>query len=84
MMLSQPALCHLSPFIITIMVLVAATNAAPDSTSPRALPDDVLHVIFQRAEIVTLSSTHMVPDPALALAQERIQLEFFRDHLAPR
>ena len=36
------------------------------------------------AEVVTLSSTHMVPDPKLALAQEKLQLDFFRDHLAPR
>jgi dipeptidyl-peptidase-4 len=44
---------------------------------------EALYLAGKRAEIVTLSSTHMVPDPKLALAQERIQLDFFRRHLAP-
>jgi dipeptidyl-peptidase-4 len=42
-----------------------------------------LYLAGKRAEIVTLSSTHMVPDPKLALAQERIQLDFFRKYLTP-
>jgi dipeptidyl-peptidase 4 len=43
---------------------------------------EALYLAGKRAEIVTLSATHMVPDPKLALAQERIQLDFFRAHLA--
>ena len=44
---------------------------------------EALYLAGKRAEVVTLSSTHMVPDPKLALAQERIQLDFFRRHLGP-
>jgi dipeptidyl-peptidase-4 len=44
---------------------------------------EALYLAGKRAEVVTLSSTHMVPDPKLALAQEKLQLDFFRDHLAP-
>ena len=43
---------------------------------------EALYLAGKRAELVTLSSTHMVPDPKMALALERIQLDFFRDHLA--
>jgi dipeptidyl-peptidase-4 len=45
---------------------------------------EALYLAGKRAEIITLSSTHMVPDPKMALAQERIQLDFFRDHLATK
>ena len=37
----------------------------------------------KRADFVPLSSTHMVPDPDVALARERLQVEFLRAHLAP-
>lgn len=45
---------------------------------------EAFYLAGKRAEVVTLSSTHMVPDPKLALAQEKLQLDFFRDNLAPR
>ena len=44
---------------------------------------EALYLAGKRIEVVTLSSTHMVPDPKLALALERIQLEFLRRHLGP-
>jgi dipeptidyl-peptidase-4 len=40
-----------------------------------------LFVAGKRAEFVPLATTHMVPDPAIALAQERLQVEFFQQHL---
>jgi dipeptidyl-peptidase-4 len=43
---------------------------------------EALFVAAKRAEVVTLSGTHMVPDPKLSLAREQIQVDFFREHLA--
>ncbi|MCW5806170.1 MAG: prolyl oligopeptidase family serine peptidase [Deltaproteobacteria bacterium] len=43
-----------------------------------------LYVAGKRAEVITLSATHMVPDPRLALAREQVQVDFFRQHLAPK
>ena len=41
-----------------------------------------LFVAAKRAEVITLSGTHMVPDPKLSLAREQVQIDFFRAHLA--
>jgi dipeptidyl-peptidase-4 len=35
----------------------------------------------KRAEVVALSSTHMLTDPKLSLAREKVQVDFFRQHL---
>ncbi len=43
---------------------------------------EALYVAGKRAEVITLSATHMVPDPKLNLAREQVQVEFFRQHLA--
>ena len=43
-----------------------------------------LYLAGKRAEVVTLSGTHMVPDPALALAKEKLHVDFFREKLAPK
>jgi dipeptidyl-peptidase-4 len=40
-----------------------------------------LYVHHKRAEVITLSATHMVPDPKLSLAKEQTQIDFFRQHL---
>ena len=44
---------------------------------------EALYVAGKRAEVITLSATHMVPDPKLNLAREQVQVEFFRQHLGP-
>jgi len=44
---------------------------------------EALYLGGKRPEVITLSATHMVPDPRLNLARERVQLEFFREHLGP-
>jgi len=44
---------------------------------------EALFAAGKRADFVPLSSTHMVPDPAIALARERLQVDFLRAHLAP-
>lgn len=43
---------------------------------------EALYVAGKRAEVVTLSATHMVPEPKLVLAREKVQVDFFRQHLA--
>jgi len=42
-----------------------------------------LYVAGKSAEVITLSATHMVPDPKLNLARELVQVRFFRQHLGP-
>ena len=42
-----------------------------------------LYAAAKRAEVITLSATHMVPDPKLNLAREQVQVDFFRQHLGP-
>jgi dipeptidyl-peptidase-4 len=42
-----------------------------------------LYVAGKFANVITLSATHMVPDPKLSLARERVQIDFFRSHLGP-
>jgi dipeptidyl-peptidase-4 len=42
-----------------------------------------LYLAGKRAEVITLSATHMVPDPKLNLAREKVQIDFFREHLGP-
>ena len=44
---------------------------------------EALFVASKRAEVITLSSTHMLPDPKLSFAREQVQVEFFLTHLAP-
>jgi dipeptidyl-peptidase-4 len=40
-----------------------------------------LYVHAKRVEVITLSATHMVPDPKLSLAREQTQIDFFREYL---
>jgi dipeptidyl-peptidase-4 len=42
---------------------------------------EALYVAGKRAEVITLSATHMLPDPKLSLAREKVQIDFFRQHL---
>ena len=44
---------------------------------------EALYVAGKRAEVITLSATHMVPDPKLNLAREQTQIDFLREHLGP-
>lgn len=44
---------------------------------------EALYVEGKYAEVITLSATHMLPDPKLNLAKEQVQIDFFRKHLGP-
>ncbi len=48
-----------------------------------AAPGITALVINREAEVITLSATHMVPDPKLNLAREQVQIDFLREHLGP-
>lgn len=43
---------------------------------------DALYMAGKRVEVVALSTTHMLTDPKLTVAREKLQVEFFRQHLA--
>jgi dipeptidyl-peptidase-4 len=42
---------------------------------------EALYLAGNRAELVTLSATHLVPEPRLAFLREKTQVDFFREHL---
>jgi dipeptidyl-peptidase-4 len=42
-----------------------------------------LYVAGKFIDVITLSATHMLPDPKLSLAREQVQIDFFRSHLGP-
>jgi hypothetical protein len=42
---------------------------------------EALYRAGKRAEVVVLPSTHMLTDPKLMLAREKLQVEFFREKL---
>jgi dipeptidyl-peptidase-4 len=44
---------------------------------------EALFRVGKRVEVVALSSTHMLTDPKLSLAREKLQVEFFREKLGP-
>jgi dipeptidyl-peptidase-4 len=44
---------------------------------------EALYRAGKRAEVVALPSTHMLVDPKLMLAREKLQVEFFREKLGP-
>ncbi len=45
---------------------------------------EALYLAGNRAELVTLSATHLVPEPRLAFLREKTQVDFFREHLPMR
>jgi dipeptidyl-peptidase-4 len=43
---------------------------------------EALYAAGKRTELITLSATHMVPEPRLAYLREKAQVDFFRQHLS--
>lgn len=76
------ALSHASSLSRPLLVLHGLTDDNVYFAHTVALMQS-LYLAGKRAELVPLSGTHMVPDPKLALARERVQVEFFRQHLGP-
>jgi dipeptidyl-peptidase-4 len=76
------ALTHAAKLARPLLVIHGITDDNVHFAHTLALIE-ALYVAGKRAEVITLSSTHMVPDPKLALAREQVQLDFFRQHLGP-
>jgi dipeptidyl-peptidase-4 len=79
---STSALTHAHKLSRPLLVIHGITDDNVHFAHTLALIE-TLYVAGKRAEVITLSATHMVPDPKLNLAREQVQIDFFRDHLGP-
>jgi dipeptidyl-peptidase-4 len=76
------ALTHAAKLERPLLIIHGITDDNVHFTHTLALIE-ALYVAGKRAEVITLSATHMVPDPKLNLAREQVQVDFFRQHLGP-
>lgn len=74
------ALTHASKLSRPLLLIHGLTDDNVHLAHALALIE-ALYIAAKRAEVITLSATHMVPDPKLNLAREQVQVEFFRQHL---
>jgi dipeptidyl-peptidase-4 len=74
------ALTHAAKLTRPLLVVHGITDDNVHFAHTLALIEE-LYVAHKRAEVITLSATHMVPDPKLSLAREQVQIDFFRQHL---
>jgi dipeptidyl-peptidase-4 len=74
------ALTHAAKLARPLLIIHGITDDNVHFANALALIE-ALYVAGKRAEVVTLSATHMVPDPKLNLAREQLQVDFFRTHL---
>lgn len=77
---STSALTHADKLERPLLIIHGITDDNVHFAHALALIES-LYVAAKRAEVITLSATHMVPDPKLMLAREKVQIDFFRDHL---
>ncbi len=75
------ALTHAAKLSRPLLVIHGITDDNVHFAHTLALIE-ALYIAAKRAEVITLSATHMVPDPKLNLAREQVQIDFFREHLA--
>ena len=76
------ALTHAAQLTRPLLIIHGITDDNVHFAHTLALIEE-LYVAGKRAEVITLSATHMVPDPKLNLAREQVQVDFFRQHLGP-
>jgi dipeptidyl-peptidase-4 len=76
------ALTHAAKLSRPLLVIHGITDDNVHFAHTLALIE-ALYVAGKYANVITLSATHMVPDPKLALAREQVQIDFFRAHLGP-
>lgn len=74
------ALTHAAKLERPLLLIHGITDDNVHFAHTLALVEE-LYVAAKRAEVITLSATHMVPDPKLNLARELVQIDFFRQHL---
>jgi dipeptidyl-peptidase-4 len=79
---STSALTHAAKLVRPLLIIHGITDDNVHFAHTLSLIE-ALYVAGKRAEVITLSSTHMVPDPKLNLAREQVQIDFFRQHLGP-
>ena len=77
---STSALTHAAKLSRPLLIVHGITDDNVHFAHTLALIEE-LYVAGKRAEVITLSSTHMVPDPKLNFAREQQQIDFFRQHL---
>ncbi len=76
------ALTHASKLERPLLVIHGITDDNVHFAHTLALVEE-LYVAAKYIDVITLSATHMVPDPKLNLAREQVQIDFFRKHLGP-
>ena len=74
------ALTHADKLERPLMIIHGITDDNVHFAHTLALIES-LYVAGKYATVITLSATHMVPDPKLNLARELVQVRFFREHL---
>lgn len=79
---STSALTHAAKLERPLLIIHGITDDNVHFAHTLALIE-ALYVAGKRAEVITLSATHMVPDPKLNLVREQVQVDFFRQHLGP-
>ncbi len=77
------ALTHASKLSRPLLIIHGITDDNVHFAHTLALIE-ALYVAHKRAEVITLSSTHMVPDPKLNLAKQQVQIDFFREKLGEK
>jgi dipeptidyl-peptidase-4 len=77
---STSALTHAAKLAVPLLIIHGITDDNVHFAHTLSLVE-ALYVAGKRAEVITLSATHMVPDPKLNLAREQVQVDFFRQHL---
>jgi dipeptidyl-peptidase-4 len=77
---STSALTHAAKLSRPLLVIHGITDDNVHFAHTLALIE-ALYTAGKRAEVITLSSTHMLPDPKLSFAREATQIDFFRQHL---
>ena len=76
------ALTHAANLSRPLLIIHGITDDNVHFANTLALIES-LYVAGKYADVITLSATHMVPEPKLNLAREQVQVEFFRSHLGP-
>jgi dipeptidyl-peptidase-4 len=74
------ALSHASALTRPMLLMHGLTDDNVHFAHSLALID-ALYLAGKRVEVVTLSSTHMLTDPKLNLAREKLLVDFFREKL---
>jgi len=79
---STSALTHAAALSRPLLIIHGITDDNVHFAHTLALIE-AMYVAGKFANVITLSATHMVPDPKLNLAREQVQIDFFRQHLGP-